>query len=134
MLKMRKLLGLLMYRKTAMQLLIILFACNWIGFVQGETNQQPYLKPTTIAFCDNNVARFDDALAQLSSTYANTNDSWGPRLRNRINPYFTPCMVSTRSHWKQQRVLAAAALWINKKLNYCHHHQKTGSIMPCGTV
>jgi cell wall-associated NlpC family hydrolase len=84
--------------------------------------------------CPENSANFNSELAQVfDSTVIDpgTINSWGPArnqlLMSTANPNLLTCTTTsiantTSVSWMQSRIIAAENLWVNQKLNYCHHH------------
>lgn len=76
--------------------------------------------------CDANVANFNYTLTQNFAANITPDPTWGPYINtfafSPSQPDLRNCPASGGITWQQQRVLAAAAFWISKKLNYCHHH------------
>lgn len=74
--------------------------------------------------CNDNIANFNYELSLPFDSAAGYDPNWGPARNNfplsPSNPNLTACISSVS--WQQQRILAAADLWINQKLNYCEHH------------
>ena len=74
--------------------------------------------------CQDNIDNFNYELATPFDSATHYDPHWGP-ARNPFplspgNPDLTTCVSSVS--WQRARVLAAAKLWIDQKLNYCEHH------------
>jgi hypothetical protein len=94
--------------------------------LQQDQMQMAILQSPIPQDCNSNVANFNYELAQSLDSATLFVPGWGPGrnplLLSPINPNLTSCPTTAGISWKQQRIVAAAAYWIARKLNYCHHY------------
>jgi hypothetical protein len=90
-------------------------ACN-----SGNNSSQPVNPP--VSFCAANVANFSTVPTNLLAYPYN--GLWGPSIANISFPQVLES-CNTNATWQQSRVLAATQYWVDRKVNYCHHHVPT---------
>jgi cell wall-associated NlpC family hydrolase len=71
--------------------------------------------------CKDKAADFSNELSRPVDANAPSDSSWGPEQKQfPLRAALKNCL--TNINWEQQRILAAADYWVQRKLNYCHHH------------
>lgn len=74
--------------------------------------------------CNDNISNFNYELSLAFDDTAGYDPDWGPARASfplsTSNPDLSSCASSVS--WKQARIIYAADLWIQQKLNYCEHH------------
>jgi hypothetical protein len=102
---------------VSISVVVVISACSGSG-----ASREPYVAPANA--CTESVADFSYQISQDLYT-GNGVDGWGPQPNTMLQQSWVTSCGENNPSWTQERVLAAADYWVNKKVNYCHHHVPT---------
>jgi hypothetical protein len=103
--------------------LITLIGCN-SGKVASSNNTNNNNNQPFSVECQQSLSNFYYQINQNLYLHNIPNHGWGPEP-NHITQLQSNNSCKSNLSWAQQRILAAAYYWVQKQVNYCHHHLPT---------